>query len=163
MAGEQSTFLGSDFDLGFLADEDGRIFAGPYSPADLQSKRREDVTPRAKDLGAVQGISNLVQSLILRLNAEHGELESLGHPTYGSRHHRLVGEPNTENTRSLIKLYVLECLKQEPRIIVRKLDVKPAVGRENRDKIDITIAAVIKETSDPLNLVVPFFLEGTTA
>jgi hypothetical protein len=34
----------------------------------------------------VTGKANLVQSLMLRLKTEHGELAGLGHPGYGSRH-----------------------------------------------------------------------------
>ena len=45
-----------------------------------------------------------------------GELAALGHPDYGSRHHELIGEPNVERTRNLIKLYVLQALRREPRI-----------------------------------------------
>lgn len=163
MANGQQTHLGQDLHLGFVADEEGRIVAGPFSHVDIQRTRREGVRPKGVDLVTVNGIANLVQSLILRLKTEQGELAPLGHPTYGSRHHQLVGEPNTEHTRNLIKLYVLECLKQEPRIVVQKVTVKSAFGRENRDKVDITIQATIKATSDPLNFVVPFFLDGVPA
>jgi len=157
-------FLGQDLDLGFIADEEGRVFAGPYSHVDLQAIVREDVSPRELDLGVVSGKANLVQSLILRLKTERGELAALGHPDYGSRHHRLIGEPNTEPNRNLIKLYVLECLRQEPRIeAVEKIEVKPVEGRENRDKIEVTITVKIKTVPDPLSFVVPFSFEGALA
>ena len=32
--------LGQDFDLGFVADDEGRVFAGPFSNVDLQAVRR---------------------------------------------------------------------------------------------------------------------------
>ena len=154
-------FLGKDLDLGFIADEEGRVFAGPYSRVDLQPNLREDVSPRVKDLGMVKGKPNLVQSLILRLKTERGELAGLGHPKYGSRHHKLIGEPNTENNRNLVKLFMLECLRQEPRLEkIQQIDVKPGEGRENRDKVDINITVKIKEMPDPLNLVIPFSFEG---
>lgn len=149
--------LGQDFDLGFIADEEGRTFAGPYSNVDLQARLRNDVSPRTTDLGLVSGRANLVQSLIIRLKTGRGELSGLGHPNYGSRHHRLVGEPNTENNRNLIKLYVLECLRQEPRLeTIEKIEVQPGQGRENRDKVTIQLAAKIKGEPDALNLVIPF-------
>jgi len=155
------TFFGQDFDLGFVADEEGRVFAGPYSRVDLQAKRREDVAPRTMDLSLISGKANLVQSLIMRLKTERGELAGLGHPNYGSRHHQLIGEPNTENNRNLIKLYILECLRQEPRLEeIRKLEVKPGEGRENRDKVDIAITVKMKGFPDPLSLVIPFSFEG---
>jgi phage baseplate assembly protein W len=158
----EKAFLGIDLDLGFVADEEGRTIAGPFSSPDLQSKLREDVSPRVHDLGIVEGQANLVQALILRLKTERGELAGLGHPEYGTRHLRMVGEPNTESNRNLIKLYVLECLRQEPRIEeIRKITVKQGVGRENRDKVDIEITVKMKALPDPLSLVVPFSFGGS--
>ncbi len=40
----------------------------------------------------------------------------LGHPDYGSRLHELIGEPNNERTRELVRLYAKECISQEPRV-----------------------------------------------
>lgn len=154
-------FLGQDLDVGFIADEEGRVFAGPYTRIDLQAKLRENVAPRTIDLGVVSGKANLVQSLILRLKTEQGELSGLGHPNYGSRHHRLIGEPNTEANRNLIKLYVLECLRQEPRLeAIQKIDVKKGEGREGRDKVDINLTVRMKGVPDPLSLVIPFSFGG---
>ena len=153
-------FLGQDFDLGFIADEEGRVFAGPHTHVDLRAKLRGDVAPHTIDLGLVNGRRNLIQSLILRLKTEKGELARLGHPDYGSRHHKLIGEPNSENNRNLVKLYILECLKQEHRLEeILKINVKPGEGRENRDKVDVEIDVKIKGDPEPLNLVVPFFFE----
>lgn len=155
------SFLGKDFDLGFIADEVGRVFAGPYTQVDLQAKLREDVAPRAVDVSVIHGRANLVQSLIVRLKTERGELAGLGHPNYGSQHHKLIGEPNTENNRNLIKLYMLECLKQEPRLEeISGIEVRPGEGPENRDKVDINITVKVKGLPDPLNLVIPFSFEG---
>ncbi|MCK4790717.1 MAG: GPW/gp25 family protein [Desulfobacteraceae bacterium] len=155
------SFLGQDLDLGFIADEEGRTFAGPYSNVDLQARMREDVSPRTVDLGLVNGKENLVQSLIMRLKTQQGELADLGHPNYGSRHHQLIGEPNTENSRNLIKLYILECLRQEPRLEkIEKVEVLKWKGRENRDKVKINISVKMKDISDLINLVVPFLFEG---
>ncbi|BBH71863.1 hypothetical protein ACTI_85480 [Actinoplanes sp. OR16] len=154
-------FLGRDLDLGFVADDEGRVFAHPYSRADLQPRPRPGVAPAAADLATVHGRANLVQSLILRLKTERGELAVLGHPGYGSLHHRLVGEPNTESTRGLIRLYVLECLRQEPRLErVARIDVRPAPGRQHRDRVDIDLELLIRQVPEPLILVVPFSLEG---
>ena len=158
------SFLGTDLDLGFVADEEGHILAGPFTQIDLNAKERQGISPRALDLAVVQGRANLVQSLILRLMTEQGELAGLGHPSYGSRHHRLIGEPNTENNRNLIKLYVLECLQQEPRLAaIQKIEVHPGEGQENRDKVVIYITAAIKGEPDLLNLVVPFSFSGSLA
>jgi phage baseplate assembly protein W len=150
-------YLGHDLDLGFIADEEARVFAGPYTHVDLQGVSRTDVRPRSRDLHVVSGLANLVQSLIVRLKTERGELAGLAHPDYGSRHHRLIGEPNTEGNRNLIKLYVLECLRQEPRLqTIEKVDVRPGQGRENRDKVEIRATVTVKGVPDPLSFVVPF-------
>jgi phage baseplate assembly protein W len=151
--------LGLDLSLGIYADEEGRSVAGPFSRLDLQPLRRQDVWPREADVAVASGLSNLVQGLLLRLKTEKGELAALGYPDYGSRHHSLVGEPNTESTRNLMKLHVLECLRQEPRIEkVLKLVVRPGPGRQDRDKVDIELSLKAAGISTPLNLVVPFSL-----
>lgn len=158
------TFLGQDLDLGFVADEEGRVFAGPYSHVDLRTIFREDVSPRSNDVGVIAGQANMVQSLIMRLQTEQGELEALGHPNYGSKHHRLIGEPNVESNRNLLKLYVLDCLRQEPRLeSIDKIEVKQGEGRENRDKVDITVTVKLKGVPDALSFVVPFSFGGPLA
>ena len=57
---------------------------------------------------------------------------------------------------ALLKLHILECLSQEPRVDIESLEVQPVEGRENRDKVRIQARLTIKGDSDPLNLVVPF-------
>jgi phage baseplate assembly protein W len=76
------------------------------------------------------------------------------HREYGSRHHELVGQPNLERTRALVKLHILECLSHEPRVAkVRRCDVKPGPSRDQvRVEIDVEVAGEPK----PLLLVVPF-------
>lgn len=68
------------------------------------------------DLGLVQGRDNLAQAIIIRLLTPRGELTPLGHPNYGSRLHEIIGRQNTDTTRNFIRLYILESLRQEPRI-----------------------------------------------
>jgi hypothetical protein len=150
-------FFGQDLDLGLVADEEGNVFAGPHIRIDLQAIERRNIAPHSIDLNTVRAKANLIQSLILRLKTEQGELECLGHPFYGSKHHRLIGEPNTENNRNLIKLYIIECLKQEHRLEkILKIDVELMTGKENRDKVKISIIVKLQGIEDPLNLVVPF-------
>ncbi len=151
-----SEHLGIDLDLGLVADEEGRLLAGPGTLLDLRASDRPGVWPSARDLEAVRGRANLAQALVVRLMTGRGELAALGHPRYGSRHHELLGRPNTETNRNLLKLHVLECLTQEPRVEVLALDVQPVPGRENRDKVRVEASLRIKGDPDPLNLVVPF-------
>jgi phage baseplate assembly protein W len=84
------------------------------------------------------GRDNLGQAVILRLLTPHGELAPLGHPDYGARVHELVGQPNTETTRNLLKLYILESLQQEPRIAqTTSVTVSPKPG--TRVQVDVAI------------------------
>jgi phage baseplate assembly protein W len=53
---------------------------------------------------------------MLRLMTPRGELASLGHPEYGSKLHELSGSSNTDTTRSLLRLHIIECLRMEKRI-----------------------------------------------
>jgi hypothetical protein len=155
------TYLGRELSLGFVADDAGRFAAGPFSNVDLVAIVREDALPRSYDLGLVDGRAALVQALIMRLMTERGELARLGHADYGSRHHQLVGEPNVEGNRSLLKLYILECLHQEQRLQqIMNVTVSPIAGRDNREKVAVGITVLMKGVPDPLSFVVPFSFGG---
>jgi phage baseplate assembly protein W len=154
-------FIGTDLHLGFVADEEGRTYSGPSTRIDLQAETRADVAPRARDLSVISGRANLVQALIVRLATERGELAPLGHPDYGSRHHDLIGEPNTETNRNLVKLHVLACLRQEPRLEeIVSVNVRPASGREERQTVTIDVEAIARGDPTPLSLVIPFSFAG---
>jgi phage baseplate assembly protein W len=156
-----TSYLGTDLALGFVAGDSGSVTAGPFSRVDLQSVRNNRVSPRTFDLDRQSGMANLTQSLIVRLMTERGELAPLGHPNYGSRHHQLIGEPNTESNRNLVKLYMIECIKQEPRIAaILQITVQQGVGLINRDKVNVVMTLQVKGVSDPLNLVIPFSFVG---
>ena len=137
---------------------DYRWGGGFFEDADLHS---EKVVNRGgqRDLTVVEGLDALTQAIANRLKTRRGELAPLGHPTYGSRHHELMGEPNVERTRDLIKLYVLQALAQEPRI---QRVLKAAVKAEHeppRDVVRIELSVQVIDSPRPLNLVVPFSLE----
>lgn len=130
---------------------------GFFEDADLAEERRSGAAER--DLGLASGLDNLTQAIANRLKTRRGELAPLGHPDYGSRHHELLGEPNVERTRNLIKLYVLQALRHEPRIEkVLKADVR-AEHSPPRDSVRIELAVRVTGEPTPLNLVVPFSLE----
>ena len=98
----------------------------------LQAPRRAwDFVPR-------DGLENLAQAVILRLLTPRGELAALGHPEYGSRVHELIGRENNTAQRNLLKLFVLEALKLEPRIDkVVELTVVPSPGA--RSTVDVLL------------------------
>ena len=78
------------------------------------------------DLELVEGGYNLAQAIINRLMTRRGELAELGHPNYGSTLYQLIGEPNNERTRELIKMAVKECVVQDPRVKeLLSVSVKP--------------------------------------
>lgn len=87
---------------------------------------------RAWDFVPREGLENLAQAVILRLLTPRGELAALGHPEYGSRVHELIGRENTTPQRNLLKLFILDALKLEPRIEkVVELAVAPSPGTKS--------------------------------
>lgn len=154
-------YLGTDLSLGFTAGDSGSTVAAPYSRVDLQPGWNQSVSPRTLDLTVQSGMANLTQSLIVRFMTQRGELAPLGHPNYGSRHHSLIGQPNTVSNRNLLKLYMIECAKQEPRIAsVLQISVEQGVGPVNRDRVDVKMSLQVKGSADPLSLVIPFSFIG---
>lgn len=142
--------LGSDLLLSFAGP------GGMFSDGDLAA------TPPGTapvDLGVASGVAQARQMLVNRLLTRRGELAPLGQPDYGSRHHELIGEPNTDRTRNLVKLYVLAALAREPR--VASVDRCAVVAQARpRDVVRIELTVRLVESASPLNLVVPFELEG---
>ncbi len=110
------------------------------------------------DMGAASGRQNLGRAIMHRLLTRKGELSDLGHPAYGSRLHELIGEPNNERTRELVRLYARECIMQESRvqditsIIVNVDDENPQIVL-----LDVTVLPI--KSNVPMNLVFPFYLE----
>jgi phage baseplate assembly protein W len=132
---------------------------GFFEDADLASGPRTGAPGR--DLLVAEGIVAITQAIANRLKTRKGELAALGHPDYGSRHHELIGEPNVERTRDLIKLYVLQALRDEPRIEkVLRADVA-AEHTPPRESVRITLSVRLVRQPTPLNLVIPFSLEAT--
>lgn len=143
--------MGRDLRLGFAQR------GGFYEDADLDAERRAQ---RAfdVDLARADGLDTLVQAIAMRLKARRGELAALGHPGYGSRHHELMGEPNVQRTRDLIKLYVLQALRDEPRI--RRVQSVEVVAEHQppRETVRISLRVDVIDAPAPLNLVLPFSL-----
>jgi len=110
-----------------------------------------------EDMDLIAGRENLGQAVIIRLLTPRGELAPLAHPTYGSRLHELIGRRNTETTRNLVKLYILESLAAEPRIEkILNITVEPAQG--TRDTVIVRITVKPVESFQPL-AIGPFALE----
>jgi phage baseplate assembly protein W len=144
-------FLGRDLLLDYIQG------GGFFEDADLVERRSQSHAGE-HDLLLADGLDNLEQALANRLKTRKGELAGLGHPDYGSRHHELIGEPNVERTRNLIKLYILQALRDEPRIEgVLKATVR-AEHDPPREVVRIELSLRVRGVPDPLNLVLPFSL-----
>lgn len=139
---------------------DYALGGGFFEDADLASATDPGAAKRTRDLVTVESVGAIRQAIANRLKTRRGELAALGHADYGSRHHELIGEPNSERTRNLIKFFVLAALRQEPRIDkVLALTVRP--DREPpRDLVRIEATVRLIGVQAPLNLVVPFSLEA---
>jgi phage baseplate assembly protein W len=141
--------MGIDLKLGFSGP------SGWWEDGDQEITRH---VRRGNDLAVAQGVDAIDQMLINRLKTQKGELAALGHPEYGSRHHSLIGEPNVERTRNLIKLHILEALSHEPRL-EKVLNCTVTPDPSDRTSVRIVLSAKIIEREEPRNLVVPFSLE----
>lgn len=139
---------------------DYAIGGGFFEDADLATALEAKRVPRLRDLlTTTNGLEAIEQAVVNRLKTRRGELAPLGHAEYGSRHHELIGEPNVERTRNLIKLYVMQALRDEPRIErLLRVDVRPD-RVPPRETVRISIEAQVIGQQSPLNLVVPFSLE----
>lgn len=145
--------LGSDLLLGWAGP------AGAFVDGDLEISRRVSGTGTVTDLAVAHQVPQAAQVVVNRLMTRRGELAGLGHPDYGSRHHELIGEPNTERTRNLVKLYVLEALRHEPRV-AKVVHCTVFAEPRPRDVVRIELQVRLIDHASPLNLVVPFELGG---
>ncbi len=137
-----------------------RVTDGRHEDVDLATAEHLQRGQHRADLALVQGVDNAVQAVKHRIKTERGELAALGHPSYGSRHHELIGQPNSENNRNLVKLYILQALAQEARV-ARVLAVEVRVDRKGApDRVDIVLTLSFIGSPVPANLVVPFSFAG---
>jgi phage baseplate assembly protein W len=126
--------------------------------SDLSIVQRPEIG-RGLDLDVLSDLDNLRQALLLRFLTPMGELTALGHPSYGSRLFELIGELNSETNRNRAKVFVLQALAEEPRV-KEVVAVNVTQGLSDRTRMDIDISLVPVDSSTPVNLVFPFFLNG---
>jgi phage baseplate assembly protein W len=103
-----------------------------------QRQRIGDRAVTVEDFDTIGGRQNLGQAVVIRLLTPRGELAPLGHPEYGSRVHELIGRQNTDTTRNLLKLYILESLQMEPRI-ARVIRADVAAVAHSRQQVSVTL------------------------
>lgn len=137
-----------------------RVTDGRHEDLDFGRKDHTVRGDLVRDMVLTEGVDNAVQALIHRIKTVKGELTDLGHPEYGSRHHELIGQPNTENNRNLVKLYILQALANEARIEkIHKADIL-FDRRRTPDRVEIALTLSFIGVQTPQNLVVPFSFEG---
>jgi phage baseplate assembly protein W len=133
---------------------------GRYEDVDISIVNARKNGKIVSDTEAVEGINNALQAVIHRLKTRQGELTGLGHPNYGSRHHELIGEPNSANNRNLVKLYILRALAREPRIEKITQAVILYDRKRAPDRVEISLILQFIGSESPVNLVVPFSFIG---
>lgn len=112
---------------------------------------------KTRDFALTAGRENLAQAISIRLLTPRGELAALAHPDFGSRLPELIGEQRTETNRNLAKLYILEALKQEPRV-AEVVSVEVTDNPGHRHRIDIFIQVRPIDDSEVVD-VGPFSLD----
>ena len=138
-----------------------RVTDGRHEDVDVRTRGREVRGEHLEDAALVAGVDNAVQAVIHRIKTHKGELADLGHPEYGSRHHELIGEPNSEHNRNLVKLYILQALAHEPRIEkIGKAQVRVDRARAP-ERVDILLELAFVGVQVAANLVIPFSFDGS--
>ena len=155
MLGKEPDRLDKLFGLDLRLDY--RSSPGFYENADLNAVV-DDGSYGPRDLEVAGGVATLTQAIANRLKTQKGELTPLGHPNYGSRHHELIGEPNVERTRNLVKLYILQALKKEARIEKVTRATVRAEHSPPRSTVRIDLEIKVIGSALPLNIIVPFDL-----
>ncbi len=136
-----------------------RIKDGRYEDVDFGVAIVTKRGKKEKDLVVNSGVDNITQAIIHRLKTCYGEMAPLGHPDYGSRHNELIGEPNTQHNRGLVKLYILQALAKEPRI-EKILRAQIRYDRRlDQSRVDILLDIKLGIIDDIINFVIPFYFE----
>ncbi len=129
----------------------------PVYTLDTVRRRQTNRARPLEDIRLVRGKDNLAQAIMIRLLTPRGELRSLAHPTFGSRLHEIVGRPNTETTRNLIHLYILESLQDETRVAeVTTLAVTEV--KDQRQLVQVLLQVQPVGTTETVTIG-PFILE----
>ncbi len=132
-----------------------QLRAHDAAETDLVARTRPATRVRTSGLVDLQVISdreNLAQALILRLLTPLGSLTSLGHASYGSRLHQLIGREKTEAVRNLCRAFVLEVVAQEPRVEDTAVSFAFEPDAEDLSSLVFTLEVRPREGGEPLGL-----------
>jgi phage baseplate assembly protein W len=136
----------------YLAGRETETLFSDRSPVNIKNYRG--------DIILASGRENLAQSVINRLFTRVGELSNIGHPDYGSRLYKIIGEPNSKRTRAFAEFYIREALSYENRVkkILDIITAPPAIEPARRNIMEITIVILIKEDDEPLTISMDYNL-----
>ena len=130
--------------------------ADDFTTVDLTTVPRQPAyLDETVDLDIAAGRDCLRQALVLRLLTPKGSLRDLGHASYGSRLHELIGEPNTPDNRLRARSFVLQALSEERRVAeVLELDVRPHAAVSDRILIGLSVRPVAPGIVDSLAVAI---------
>ncbi len=101
---------------------DLRLQLGARADSALRLDRR--ATPAGWDLDVVSDQDAIGQAAWLALAVPRGSLSALGHPTFGSRLHLLIGEELNVQTLTRARAYIREALRDDPRFRLIAVDIE---------------------------------------
>jgi phage baseplate assembly protein W len=104
------------------------------------------------DLRTMSERQNLAQALMLRMLTPRGSLAALGHSSYGSRLHELIGEHKTPATRNLCRAFILEVVAQEPRVENQAVEITFHPKEETSSSFVFTLAVKPLTGDAPIGL-----------
>lgn len=107
------------------------------------SRSSIDVGGFRGDISLRGGLDNVAQAIQNRLFTRKGEMSKLGHASYGSDLHLLIGEPNTWKTQARAELYIQEALQNEKRV-EEVVDIYFPEGSTIESKAILQIVLVVK-------------------
>ncbi len=145
--------LGTDLAVApFLVAHDASAMDLTLAAKPIRGRLGNGLRAPALDFGTISGRENLAHALLLRLLTPHGSLAALGHATYGSRLHELIGRPKTSALRDLCRAYVLEVVAQEPRVADKAVALVFDPAAETLDSFVFTLIVRPLDQGDPLQL-----------
>jgi len=106
----------------------------------------------ATDLQTISSRENLAQALMLRLLTARGALTALGHASYASRLHELIGRNKTDALRNLCRAFILEVVAQEPRVEDQAVEVTFHPDEETASSFVFTLAVKPRAGDAPIGL-----------
>lgn len=126
--------------------------APPAEPEPQGWQPEPPAAAEVTDLDVVTGRETLAQALVLRLLTPKGALADLGHAGYGSRLGELIGQRKTEALRGLCRAYILEAVREEPRVEDKLLAIVFDPAREQPWDFVVEIAVRPVDGGDVVTL-----------